>query len=86
MVLNTFYPSSHLKDYQGQLLDAFGQFLKRCRDLKSPAAAFAESTAAHFGHALPYHPLPGADALPYVCLRVPTGGGKTRIAGQAIAR
>ena len=86
MVLNTFYPSSHLKDYQEKLLDAFGQFLKRCRDLKSPAAAFAESTAAHFGHALPYHPLPGADALPYVCLRVPTGGGKTRIAGQAIAQ
>ncbi|SED35235.1 type III restriction enzyme [Burkholderia sp. WP9] len=75
-----------LKDYQTKLLEAFETFLARTRELKSPAAAFAESTLAHFGHALPYHPLPGADAVPYVCLRVPTGGGKTRIAGQAIAK
>lgn len=75
-----------LKDYQIGLLDAFEGFLARTRELKSPAAAFSESTLAGFGHALAYHPLPGADELPYVCLRVPTGGGKTRIAGQAIAR
>jgi len=75
-----------LKDYQIGLLDAFEGFLARTRELKNPAAAFAESTLAGFGHALAYHPLPGADELPYVCLRVPTGGGKTRIAGQAIAR
>lgn len=75
-----------LKNYQEALLDAFAGFLARCRELKDPAAAFAESTLAHFGHALPYHPLPGAPEVPYVCLRVPTGGGKTRIAGQAIRR
>jgi type III restriction enzyme len=75
-----------LKDYQIRLLDAFEGFLARCRELKNPAAAFAESTLVGFGHALTYHPLPGAVELPYVCLRVPTGGGKTRIAGQAIAR
>lgn len=77
---------SHLKDYQEKLLDAYGSFLARCRELKNPAAAFGESTLAHFGHALPYTPLSGADAVPYVCLRVPTGGGKTRLAGQAIKR
>lgn len=75
-----------LKEYQRKLLDAFSDFLSRTREMRSPAAAFAESTAAHFGHALPYHELPGADSTPYVCLRVPTGGGKTRIAGQAIKR
>lgn len=75
-----------LKDYQKGLLDAFEGFLARTRELKDPAEAFAESTLAGFGHALAYHPLPGAEELPYVCLRVPTGGGKTRIAGQAIAR
>lgn len=75
-----------LKDYQIGLLEAFEGFLARARELKNPAAAFAESTLVGFGHALPYRPLPGADDLPYVCLRVPTGGGKTRIAGQAIAR
>jgi type III restriction enzyme len=75
-----------LKQYQEQLIDAFGAYLARCRELKDPAAAFAESTLTHFGYSLAYHPLPGAEATPYVCLRVPTGGGKTRIAGQAIKR
>lgn len=75
-----------LKEYQIRLLEAFEGFLTRTWELKNPATAFAESTLAGFGHALAYHPLPGADHLPYVCLRVPTGGGKTRIAGQAIAR
>lgn len=77
---------THLKDYQETLLNAYGSFLARCRELKNPAVAFGESTQTHFGHALPYTPLPGADAVPYVCLRVPTGGGKTRLAGQAIKR
>jgi type III restriction enzyme len=77
---------SELKTYQAQLLADFAAFLASCRELKDPAAAFAESTHAHFGHALPYHPLPGAPLTPYVCLRVPTGGGKTRLAGQAIRR
>ncbi len=77
---------SGLKQYQEQLLDAFAGYLALCRELKDPAAAFAESTRDHFGHALPYHPLPGAEAVPYVCLRVPTGGGKTRLAGQTIRR
>ncbi|MFS2006438.1 DEAD/DEAH box helicase [Duganella sp. CT11-25] len=80
MVLN----KKDLKDYQEKLLEAFAGFLARTRELKNPASAFAESTAAHFGHALQYHPLPGQEAVPYVCLRVPTGGGKTRIGGQAI--
>ena len=77
---------SELKTYQAQLLDDFAAFLARCRELKDPAAAFAESMHAQFGYALPYHPLPGASLTPYVCLRVPTGGGKTRLAGQAIRR
>lgn len=75
---------TQLKDYQERLLEAYGDFLARCRELKDPAAAFAESTQVHFGRALPYCPLPGAASVPYVCLRVPTGGGKTRLAGQAI--
>lgn len=75
-----------LKDYQSDLLNAFEAFLRRSRELKNPEAAFMESTRAALGFALPYTSLPGAPQVPYVCLRVPTGGGKTRIAGQAIAR
>lgn len=73
-----------LKVYQQNLLRDYEAFLARTRELGNPAPAFAESTMTAFGHALPYHPLPGAEDVPYVCLRVPTGGGKTRLAGQAI--
>lgn len=75
-----------LKDYQRDLLDAYEAWLSRTRELGDPATAFAESTLEGFGHALPYHPLPGAGHTPYACLRVPTGGGKTLIAGHAIDR
>src|SRR5690554_1170570 len=74
-----------LKTYQENLLEAFANYLARCRELKDPATAFSESTKqTALGLAQPYHPLPELDHVPYVCLRVPTGGGKTRIAGQSI--
>lgn len=75
-----------LKHYQSTLIDAWGGFLRRSRELASPAAAFQESTAADDGFRVPYNPFPGAEMTPYVCLRVPTGGGKTLIAGHAIRR
>lgn len=75
-----------LKTYQRRLLEDFEAFLARTRELGNPAPAYAESTLEAFGHSLPYHPLPGAADVPYVCLRVPTGGGKTRLAGLAIDR
>lgn len=77
---------NNLKSYQEQLLDDFSSFLSRCRELQNPIKAFHESTLKGFSRVLPYHPLPGAETVPYVCLRVPTGGGKTRIAGQSIKR
>ena len=75
-----------LKDYQEELLDALEAFLSRTVELQDPERAFWESTKTVFDYGLPYTPLPNAEQVPYVCLRVPTGGGKTRIAGQAIAR
>ncbi|MEB5554461.1 restriction endonuclease subunit R [Vibrio cholerae] len=81
MVLN----NKLLKKYQENLLNVYSSYLSRCRELKDPAAAFIESTKkSALGIAQPYYPLPELDHVPYVCLRVPTGGGKTRIAGQSI--
>jgi type III restriction enzyme len=73
-----------LKNYQTTLLDAFGDFLSRTRELGNPATSFHESTLAHAGFASPYNPFPSETSTPYVCLRVPTGGGKTLIGGHAI--
>jgi type III restriction enzyme len=76
-----------LKDYQQSLLDDYAAYLSRTRELSNPDAAFRESTREHFGHELPYNPISRDDEkkeIPYVCLRVPTGGGKTLIGGHAI--
>jgi len=81
-----------LKDYQSELLDDFEGFLDGCRVEDSPAKAFANSTKAWLGFAAPYRPLPAtesnptAEETPFVCLRVPTGGGKTFLAAHAIQR
>lgn len=81
-----------LKDYQTELLDDFEKFLDGCRVERDPAKAFARSTKEWLGFAAPYRPLPAtaanpqAEATPFVCLRVPTGGGKTFLAAHAIQR
>lgn len=74
-----------LKDYQKTLIDDYSAFLSRTREVGDPATAFRESTKLHFGFEIPYTPLSEeARLIPYVCLRVPTGGGKTMIAGHSI--
>ncbi|TVP79578.1 MAG: restriction endonuclease subunit R [Puniceicoccaceae bacterium] len=81
-----------LKDYQTELLDNFEAFLDDCRIEGDPAKAFAQSTKAWLGFAAPYRPLPASEynpkagETPFVCLRVPTGGGKTFLAAHAIQR
>jgi len=75
-----------LKDYQTGLLKTYEGYLRLCLEHKNPATAFGETTESLLGVRLPYTHLPGAEHVPYVCLRVPTGGGKTRIAGHAIKR
>ena len=76
-----------LKVYQCQALDAFEQFLRRYRE-QGAATAYDACTRSTFGIGVPYR-TPQALApgdIPCVCLRIPTGGGKTLIGGHAIAR
>jgi type III restriction enzyme len=75
-----------LKIYQRNLLDDFETFLQSARDLKEPNLAFRESTKGVARTSHGYTPFPGDSSVPYVCLRVPTGGGKTLIGGHAIQR
>jgi type III restriction enzyme len=76
-----------LKVYQCQALDAFESFLRLYRE-QGAARAYDACTRETFGLGVPYR-TPEALALgdiPCVCLRIPTGGGKTLIGGHAIAR
>src|SRR6266404_7061274 len=75
-----------LKDYQERVLDTLRRFLKLCSHTGA-AEAFREATKDEdTGASIPYEHVnvAGLSDLPYVCLRVPTGGGKTLMACHAI--
>ena len=86
-----------LKDYQEKALDRYEDFLRayRTHAEQAPAGARNASRDAYeactldtFGARLPYHATAALadDDVPCVCLRIPTGGGKTLIGGYAIDR
>src|SRR5271169_3756789 len=75
-----------LKTYQTDALDWLEAFFKRCKLTNNPSIAYAETTEEWRGIPLNYRPLPSLSHVPYVCLRIPTGGGKTLIGGLAIER
>ena len=69
-----------LKPYQRDCVDAVEAYLRRTRELRDAKLAFQEDAARG-----PYHEPPGLEGLPYVCVKVPTGGGKTAIAAFCVA-
>lgn len=70
-----------LKLYQKRSLATLGRFLDAAR-LKGPATAFAETVDD--GLITNYKPLPMQPDVPYACLRIPTGGGKTVMGAHII--
>ena len=74
------------KTYQQQVLDSVEDYFKACHELPSPSTTFMVTTERLWGRGLPYNPLAGFPAdMPYFCLRVPTGGGKTWLAAKSVA-
>ena len=77
-------PSFSLKTYQTQALDALTLFLRQAETMGlEPAWAHAMAREGIAG--VPYRAGELGDA-PVVCLRIPTGGGKTLLASHAIVR
>lgn len=66
-----------LRDYQRRSLDALTRFLKQAGKQDARTAFILETNR-------PYHAVPGLEDLPYICLRIPTGGGKTFMAAHAV--
>lgn len=66
--------SHALKIYQRRSLASLGRFFEAAR-LRGPEKAFAATVDE--GLITSYKPMPGLAHVPYVCLRIPTGGGKT---------
>ena len=74
------------KIYQEQVLASVEAYFKACHELSSPSIAFTATTERLWERGNPYNPLSGFPAdMPYFCLRVPTGGGKTWLAAKSVA-
>ena len=75
-----------LKKYQTETLDILRQFLEEAR-FGNHATAFEayRTVSAKLAMPLPYRPLEKLENTPYVCLRLPTGGGKTFLSAHTIS-
>jgi len=74
-----------LKDFQNRTLDALRDYFRACVEKRNANTAFYETTLRRYGLGVPYNPAPELPDLPYVCLRLPTGGGKTLVAAHSVA-
>lgn len=72
-------PVFSLKNYQIQTLAVLRKFLEKTLEFNDADTAFYALTKR------PFEPVPSLPGLPYVCLRIPTGGGKTILAAHSVA-
>jgi type III restriction enzyme len=70
-----------LKLYQRRALDSLERYFEATR-LHGADAAFAQTVDK--GLLDQYRPMPGLPQVPYACLRIPTGGGKTVMGAHII--
>ena len=73
-----------LKDYQEWALDALREYFQECSRTDDADTSFYRVTKKIFGQGIPYNPVQELPGLPYICLRIPTGGGKTIVACHSI--
>ncbi len=74
-----------LKEYQQRTLDALTSYFRACLQFNSASQAFYAMTEAKYGQGIPYIPVKELSGLPYICLRLPTGGGKTLVATYSVS-
>jgi type III restriction enzyme len=73
-----------LKDYQEWALNALKEYFKECTNTGDVDTSFYSVTRKLMGQGIPYNAVKELPGLPYVCLRIPTGGGKTLVACHSI--
>ncbi|MDO5667395.1 MAG: DEAD/DEAH box helicase family protein [Alcaligenaceae bacterium] len=73
------------KEYQNQVLESIETYFDACHEYTNASTAFYATTEKLWGRGQTYNALSGfAKEMPYFCLRVPTGGGKTWIACKSV--
>lgn len=76
-----------LKDYQNDALGALDTFFAHYREDHQVDLAYRKTAEPLLNRQpLLYFPAPKLPGVPYVCIRLPTGGGKTLIAAHAVGR
>lgn len=79
-------PTFQPKAYQQSSLDSVAHYFRQCQEMGNADYAFQESTKELWGRKSGFTPLKGfPEEMPYFCLRVPTGGGKTYLAAKSVA-
>lgn len=73
-----------LKEYQQESLEAIGRFCDAAREAVDRKAIRPVHDAFYSVTGRDFIEVPQLPNVPYVCLRVPTGGGKTLIAAHAV--
>jgi type III restriction enzyme len=73
------------KVYQQKALESLRDYLDRVARTKDPKASFSASWAERGRSSVNrWHEAPGLGGIPYVCIRIPTGGGKTWLAARSL--
>ena len=72
-----------LKKYQTTTLDVLKSYLETAR-IVGAKPAFDGMDKIGVRDPRPYRPLEGLETVPYVCLRLPTGGGKTLLSAHTV--
>ena len=67
-----------LKEYQERTLETLATYYQTCLQYENPNTAFYHLTQR------PYAGIEALPGMPYICLRLPTGGGKTFVACHAV--
>lgn len=81
--MNTF----QAKDYQRSCLESVDKYFTKCVEIGNARWAFEKTTEELWGQDSSFTALKGEfpSEMPYFCLRVPTGGGKTWLAAKSVA-
>ena len=74
-----------LKEYQEQCLTTLREYLASVKEFEATDPRYAARAAWEATHPLGYNRLKNyPDSRPFICLQVPTGGGKTILAAHAV--
>lgn len=73
-----------LKNYQEKTLETLEAYFEKVAEIGDAKKAFVDTVYERYDEVRNYAEVPGLTGLPYVCLRLPTGGGKTLLACHTI--